>query len=59
MNYGNLLFDVPPTLRDLIRNLEKENKKLIRAEWSQKFNISCLKENLLPKHTYIIMNPID
>ena len=53
MNYGNLLFDVPPTLRDLIRNLEKENKKLIRAEWSQKFNISCLKENLLPKHTHV------
>ena len=42
MNYGNLLYDVPPALRDLIRNLEKESKKLIRAEWSQKFNISCL-----------------
>ena len=46
MNYGNLLYDVPPALRDLIRNLEKESKKLIRAEWSQKFNISCLNENL-------------
>ena len=46
MNYGNLLYDVPPTFRELIRNLEKENKKLIRAEWSQKFNISCLNENI-------------
>ena len=38
MNYGNLLYDVPPTFRELIRNLEKENKKLIRAEWSQILN---------------------
>ena len=53
MNYGNLLFEVPQQLRDMIRSLEKEKKKLIKTEWSKKFNISCLNENLLPKHTNI------
>ena len=51
MNYGDLLFEVPQQLRDKIRLLEKEKKKLIKTEWSKKFNISCLNENLLPKHT--------
>ena len=53
MNYGNLLFEVPQSLREMIRSLEKEKKKFIRAEWSKKFNISCLNENLLPKHTQV------
>ena len=53
MNYGDLLFEVPQQLRDKIRLLEKEKKKLIKTEWSKKFNISCLNENLLPKHPNI------
>ena len=56
MNYGILLFEVPQQLRDMIRSLEKEKKKLIKTEWSTKFNISCLNENLLPKHTNIPCN---
>ena len=55
MNYGNLLFEVPQLLRDMIRSLEKEKKKLIKTEWSKKFNISCLNENLLPKHTNVFL----
>ena len=53
MNYGDLLYEIPQQLRDLIRSLEKEKKKLIKTEWSKKFNISCLNENLLPKHTNV------
>ena len=53
MTYGELLYDIPNSLRELIRSLEKESRKLIKAEWSAKYYTSCLNENMLPKHTYI------
>ena len=34
MSYGNLLFDAPQALKQLISTLVKENIKLIKAEWS-------------------------
>ena len=52
MAYGDLLYEVPNSLREMIRSLEKENRKLIKAEWSAKYYTSCLNENMLPKHTY-------
>ena len=58
MNFGELLHDLPTTLRSLIRKLEKENKKLITVEWSSRFNSICLSENLLPKFTYELYNDI-
>ena len=53
MNYGELLYEVPQALRELIRKLEKGRRNLIKAEWSTKFNYTCLTENILPKHTCI------
>ena len=44
MNFGDLLHEIPQNLRDLIRKLEKDNKKLISNEWSIKFNLSCLND---------------
>ena len=53
MTYEELLYEIPSFLRELIRSLEKESRKLIKTEWSAKYYASCLNENMLPKHTYI------
>ena len=42
MTYGELLYEIPNSLRELIRSLEKESRKLIKAEWSAKYYTSCL-----------------
>ena len=59
MNYGELLQNIPQSLRDLIRLYEKENRKLIKTEWSAKYYTSCLNENMLPKHTYITIRILE
>ena len=51
MTYGELLYEIPNYLREIIRSLEKESRKLIKTEWSAKYYVSCLNENMLPKHT--------
>ena len=48
MNFGDLLHEIPQNLRDLIRKLEKDSKKHISNEWSNKFNLSCLNHNKMP-----------
>ena len=42
MSYGELLYEIPNSLREMIRSLEKESRKLIKTEWSSKYYTSCL-----------------
>ena len=56
MSYGELLYEIPNSLREMIRSLEKESRKLIKTEWSSKYYTSCLNENMLPKHTYQVLS---
>ena len=53
MNYGELLQNIPQSLRDLIRLFEKENRKLIKTEWSAKFYTSCLNASMNIKQNYV------
>ena len=42
MTYGELLNDIPQFLREIIRNLEKEIRKLFKTEWSAVLSLSLL-----------------
>ena len=42
MTYGDLLYEIPTSSREMIRSLEKESRKLIKTEWSVKYYTSCL-----------------
>ena len=42
MTYGKLLYEISNYLRELIRSLEKESRKLIKTEWSAKYYALCL-----------------
>ena len=44
MNYATLLFNLPVELKNLFRKYEKIKNKIINAEWSLKFNTTCLKD---------------
>ena len=42
MHYGNLLESIPKNSKDLLRTLEKKEKKLIRLRSSELFSEKCL-----------------
>ena len=52
MTYEDLLYEISNSLRELIRSLEKESRKLIKTEWSAKYYTSHLNENMLSKHLF-------
>jgi hypothetical protein len=43
MSFGNLLFDLPPSARNLVRLIEKMNKKIINKKLALVFNQTCIK----------------
>ena len=53
MNFGSLLFQLPPEERKVIRKIENISKKLINANFAVIFNEICSRENLLPTFTNI------
>ena len=53
MDYGQLLFNIPPQLRTLFRKLENNEKKIIKNKWSKTFNNVCLNENIMPNFSRI------
>ena len=50
MTLGELLFSIPAENRKLFRKLESIEKKIMNNEWSNIFNKTCLKNNMLPKY---------
>ena len=58
MNNGDLIFTLPAWQKSLVRKTEKENKKIANTESSLVYNnvaTTCLKENLLPTYTNILL----
>ena len=53
MSYIDLLHTVPEPLRKLFRKYEGVSKKLHNNQWSINFNVTCLKEDILPKFSRI------
>ena len=54
MTIGELLYQCNLESKNIFRNYEKINKKIIDAEWSKTFNEVCIKENLWPTYTNLI-----
>ena len=50
---GTLIFNLSPSVKSLIRKVEKINEKVISASQGILFNECCIKEGLLPKYIYI------
>ena len=53
MNIGELIYDLQPDVKSLIRKIEKFENKLIHAKIDLVFNTVCLNENILPIYTNI------
>ena len=51
MTIGELLYQCNLESKNIFRNYEKINKKIIDAEWSKTFNEVCIKEDLWPTYT--------
>jgi hypothetical protein len=52
MSIGNLIFDLPVQTKNIVRYIEKTNKKIANKTNSLVFNETCLKEEILPTYTY-------
>ena len=50
-SYINLLNSVPFELKKHLRAIENVSNKIIKINWSNKFNNVCLNENLWPIYT--------
>lgn len=53
MSFGELLFQLSPDAKKIVRGIEALNQKIINTEYAVIFNETCLKENLLPVYTNI------
>jgi hypothetical protein len=53
MSIGNLIFDLPVQTKNIVRYIEKTNKKIVNKTNSLVFNETCLKEEILPTYTNI------
>ena len=53
MNFGELIYDLLPQQKQLIRNIEKHNRKLCGIKYSLVFNKNCINENILPTYANI------
>ena len=56
-NYGQYLNQFPPNTIKVIREFERIQKKICRHKMSIMFNEICIKEEMLPKYTYIFVEP--
>jgi hypothetical protein len=53
MSIGTLIFDLPIQTKNIVRSIEKTNKKIVNKTNSLVFNETCLKEKILPTYTNI------
>ena len=52
-HFVNLLRRQPADIKNLFRELESQEKKIIRCQWSITFNQVCLQENIMPVYSKI------
>jgi hypothetical protein len=55
MNFGEIIYSLPPFTRRIARKIESIWKKLINAEAVVVFNKICLEEDILTKYTDMYM----
>ena len=55
INIGELLFQCDVESLELFRKFERINKKIIDSKWSKNLNGICLKENLWPTYTNLVL----
>ena len=53
MTIGNLIFPLSSPTKNLVRSIERIQKKIINFKYALVFNKCCLKENILPNYTNI------
>ena len=53
MSFGQLVWELIPAHRSIIRRVEQIKKKIVNAEAAANFNQICLHEDLLPIYTNI------
>jgi hypothetical protein len=53
VNFGQVIFQLPSTIRRIVRRIESLSKKIINAEAVISFNKICLSEDILPNYTNI------
>jgi hypothetical protein len=42
MSLGNMIFDFPVPIKNLIRRIEKNDKKIVNKKYSLVFNETCI-----------------
>ena len=53
VNFGHVMFQLPPSIRSVLRKTENLWKKIINAEDAISFNKVCLSEDILPNYSNI------
>jgi hypothetical protein len=53
MSIGTLIFDLPVQTKNIVRYVEKTNKKIFNKTNFLVFNETCLMEQILPTSTYL------
>ena len=53
MTLGEIIFQFPNNIKIIIRQLEKLERKHIKANMAILFNRTCINENILPQFTNI------
>jgi hypothetical protein len=56
VNFGQVIFQLPPTIRRIARRIQSLSKKIINAESAISFNKNCLWEDILPNNTNIYIS---
>ena len=56
MTFINIIYKLPEPIKKLYRNIERNENKITKNIWSNKFNEICLTKEILPNYTkkYII-----
>ena len=53
LNLGQILFMLPPEIKNKIKKLKKAHNVFINNKYGIIFNETCIKEGLLPKYTNV------
>ena len=56
MNFARIIHTLPSEIKNLYRKIEKNENKLLKNKWFLIFNETCLKEEILPNYTKIILS---
>jgi hypothetical protein len=53
VNFGQVIFQLSPTIKRIVRKIESLSKKIINAGAAISFNKICLSDDILPNYTNI------